>query len=79
MYDLARWQSRRWEKGSRYYVAELTQNLFGMWQLVQRWGRKHTRLGGQLHRSADSDADALFQLAGVARCRASRGYRETEL
>lgn len=77
-YDLARWQSPRWEKGSRYYVAELTQDLFSMWQLVQHWGRKHSRLGGQMHRPAGSYADALAQLAGVEKRRARRGYRETE-
>jgi hypothetical protein len=34
----ARWQTRRCEKGSRYYAAELTQDLLGMWQLVQLAG-----------------------------------------
>jgi predicted DNA-binding WGR domain protein len=77
MYHLARWQSRRFEKGARYYVAEVRQDLFGGWELARHWGRKASALGGGRALPYPAQADALAQLAAVAKRRASRGYHET--
>ncbi len=32
------WLTYRWQKGNRYYVAELMQDLFGTWLLKRTWG-----------------------------------------
>jgi predicted DNA-binding WGR domain protein len=78
MYDPTHWHTERWEKGSRYYRAEIRQDLFGGWQLVRTWGRKHTRLGRSVARDTASHADALAQLARVATRRQQRGYVKRE-
>ena len=70
------WQILRWRKGSRYYVAEVRQDLFGAWELARRWGRCGSRLGGERHDLAANPAKALAQLAAVAKRRQQRGYEE---
>lgn len=39
LYNPAHWQARRWQKGGRYYAAEVRQDLFGDWELARVWGR----------------------------------------
>ena len=79
MYDLARWQSRHWTKGTRIYAATLHQNLFGDWQVQRQWGSKGRRglaPGRSLTLPASSYAEAVALLQATATRRERRGYKE---
>ena len=78
MYDLAHWQTRRWQKGSRVYAATLHQSLFGDWQVQREWGGKGRRGGRTVTLPAASFAEALALMDATAKRRQQRGYSETE-
>ncbi|KPC27206.1 Wgr family protein [Pseudomonas syringae pv. cilantro] len=40
-------QPWRWENETRWYEVELTQDLFGDWLIVRRWGGLHSRHHGK--------------------------------
>jgi predicted DNA-binding WGR domain protein len=65
---------RRWERGTRYYQVEVSQDLWGQWVLIQRWGRRGTRLGQTRRVPCDAYADALRLLARIQRRRVQHGY-----
>lgn len=37
----------RWENATRWYEAELIQDLFGDWLLIRRWGGLHSNRHGK--------------------------------
>jgi hypothetical protein len=37
-YQLHRWRTQRWQKGSRYYICRVEQDLFGTWLMSSEWG-----------------------------------------
>lgn len=64
----------RWEKGSRYYCAAISRDLFGV-IVVKHWGRIGTRLGrSEVIPCADRDR-AIAELAAITKRRKVRGYR----
>jgi predicted DNA-binding WGR domain protein len=64
----------RWEKGTRYYQAAISRDLFGV-VVVKRWGRIGTRLGRmELIPCPDRDR-AISELAAITKRRKARGYR----
>ena len=46
-YSPDRWQRHSWQTDSRYYMAEVTQDLFGQWQLHRTWGSRTSARGGE--------------------------------
>ena len=38
MYQLSLWQCSIWQKDTRFYTLELTQDLFGNWIVKKTWG-----------------------------------------
>ena len=54
--NVERWLTYRWQKGNRYYVAELTQDLFGAWRLKWTWGRLPIHRGQSMTLCADNYA-----------------------
>ena len=44
-YQLEKWKWQDWHKGSRHYVCEVRQNLFGQWVVLCEWGRISAFLG----------------------------------
>lgn len=65
---------RRLERGRRYYQVEVSQDLWGQWVLIQRWGRRGTRLGQTRRVPCTAYADALNLLARIQRRRLQHGY-----
>lgn len=65
---------RRWERATRYYQVDLSQDLWGQWVLTQRWGRRDTALGQTRRVACDSYADGLNRLDQIQRRRLQRGY-----
>lgn len=77
-FDPDHWQLHAFEKGTRYYVAYLTQSLFGEWQVERRWVGKRRRGSKSLVMPAATYAEALVVLDGVIKRRQRRGYQEID-
>lgn len=72
--DPERWVTYRWQKGNRYYVAELMQDLFGAWILKRTWGSIDTHRGHTKTLYADNYDHALKLLRNLEKRRKVRGY-----
>ncbi len=67
-----------WQKGNRYYVAELMQDMFGAWILKRTWGSIHTHRGHGKTLYADDYNHARKLLRDVEKRRKTRGYILTD-
>ncbi|MGH7534626.1 MAG: WGR domain-containing protein [Gemmatimonadales bacterium] len=67
---------RRWENPDlgRYYVAVVTDDLFGGWNLSRFWGGCDSRRGGQLQQHFDDAESIEEQLRRIALRRRQRDY-----
>lgn len=74
-YSPDRWQRCRWQTDSRYYIAEVTQDLFGQWQLHRTWGSRTSARGNEQRLLADSYEEALHLMQVTLKRRKQRGYR----
>lgn len=73
-YDLERWRTQRWQKGSRYYICRVEQDLFGTWLMSSEWGGLRVgrrRLREEAYLSYE-EAYARFERVNQQRQR--RGY-----
>jgi len=75
--DAENWITHRWQKGSRYYVAELMQDLFEAWILKRTWGSIQTHRGQNVTLYADNYDHAIKLLRDVEKRRKARGYTLT--
>lgn len=66
--------SARWESTSRYYLAQLSQDLLGDWVLTLAWGGLRSRRGRVVTRVVSGTSDAETALAALHRRRTCRGY-----
>ena len=64
----------RWERGTRYYLAQLDRDLFGEWVLTRIWGRKGTAQGCRVSEPVRDEAEGLRKLQAVAKRRKQHGY-----
>ena len=74
-YSPEHWQHRHWQTDTRYYMAEVTQDLFGQWQLHRRWGSRTSARGGEQLFHTISYEEALRLLQETTKRRKQRGYR----
>lgn len=37
-YQMELWQTHWWQRGTRYYICRLEQDLFGQWLVSSEWG-----------------------------------------
>lgn len=65
----------RFEKGSRYYVIRLEQDLFGDWIISQINGRIKSRLGQTRTLAFQNFQDAFEQFLLIATVRYQRNYQ----
>lgn len=63
----------RWEKGHRYYEAQVMEDLYG-WVFVRTWGKRGTRLGRSMRVRVESCEDGVKAMEQVKRRRKYRGY-----
>ena len=73
-YSVDSWTKTCWTTASRYYIAEVTQDLFGTWLLKRSWGGLGSRRGSSMTIPAENYEEAQMLLASVARQREKRGY-----
>lgn len=69
-----RWQRHRWQTDSRFYIVEVTQDLFGHWQLHRCWGSRTSARGNEQRLFADSYEEAIRLFQVTAKRRKQRGY-----
>lgn len=72
-----RWLTKRWQTDTRYYVVEVTQDLFGNWLVKRSWGGLRSHRGSSLTLPADNYDHALALLAAVEKRRKGRRYTPT--
>ena len=77
-YQVERWRRQDWRKGSRHYLCELRQDLFGQWVVVRQWGRASALKGQSLEHTCSSYQEGLEVMSAVAKRRSQRGYRGLE-
>lgn len=73
-YQLELWQTHRWQRGTRYYICRLEQDLFGRWLVSSEWGGLRVgrrRLREEVYESYER---AIARLEQVNRRRQQRRY-----
>jgi hypothetical protein len=76
--DYNKWQNWSWKSEDRYYHLYLTQNLFGEWLIIRKWGGLRTRIhGSKTHyfHNLDEVGNSLKQ---IQKRRIARGYNLIE-
>lgn len=68
------WQSHRWQTDTRYYMAEISQDLWGHWLIRREWGGRTNARGNAQSLSVASYEEALVLLNATFQRRAQRGY-----
>lgn len=68
------WHREYWTTTTRYYVAEIMQDLWGSWIVKRSWGGLGNRRGSSKTVMASSYEEALKLLAEVAKQRQAREY-----
>ncbi|MBD0335759.1 MAG: hypothetical protein ICV62_09735 [Cyanobacteria bacterium Co-bin13] len=64
-YQMELWQTHRWQRGARYYICRLEQDLFGRWLVSSEWGGLRVgrrRLREEVYESYELACDRLMQL-----------------
>lgn len=74
-YDYDKWQTWEWESQTRYYCAQLQQDIFGHWCIVCCWGGRFNRLGNRKTLYIDNLDEVEQTIQQIAKRRESRGYR----
>lgn len=78
-YSVDSWTKTSWTTASRYYIAEVTQDLFGTWLLKRSWGGLGSRRGSSMTIPAENYEEALSLLDDTAKRRLKRGYVRVSL
>ena len=78
-YATDRWHRQQWQTATRYYIAEVTQDLFGEWQLHRCWGSRTSARGNEQHLPTASYEEALALLQATEKRRKQRGYQLTNV
>lgn len=74
-YQPEQWQRWHWQTAQRYYIAELTQDLFGQWLVCRTWGSRTSARGNQKFLPTASYEHALRLLHTTNQRRKARGYQ----
>lgn len=72
--EVDRWITKRWQTHRRYYVVEVTQNLWGNWLVRRSWGGLGNHRGNSMTTLAADYEQALQLLEEVTKRRQQRGY-----
>ena len=72
--DYNKWQNWSWKSEDRYYHLSLTQNLFGEWLIIRRWGGLKNRIHGSKAYYLQNLDEAILQTNQIHKRRISRGY-----
>jgi hypothetical protein len=73
-YCLNQWRIQRWQKGTRYYICRVEQDLFGTWLMCSEWGGLHVgrrRIREEVYPTYEA---AIARFDEVNQRRQRRGY-----
>lgn len=73
-YAVETWQHLRWHKNTRYYDAQLHQDLWGNWVLTCTWGRRNSKLSQVRHTPCETYQQGFGLLQATIKRREQRGY-----
>lgn len=73
-YDLERWRMQRWQKGSRYYICRVEQDLFGAWLMMSEWGGLQVGRRRVREEVYPTHEQAMARFDEVNQRRQQRGY-----
>ncbi|MBW4635823.1 MAG: WGR domain-containing protein [Iphinoe sp. HA4291-MV1] len=74
MFNICAWKAWRWQTDSRFYTAEIVQDLFGDWVVRLGWGGLHNRSGNTSSILAASYLEAQDIVEKIRKRRLQRGY-----
>jgi hypothetical protein len=74
MIEPENWDTLFWNRGDRYYICRLSQNLFGEWIVEREWGGRNSGKRGRLERAFPSLQEAESLVRQVARRRSYQRY-----
>lgn len=72
--EFDRWLTASWQTEQRYYQADISCDLFGMWVLRRSWGSLSSNRGNSKSHTFARYEDAVKYLESVAKRRLRRGY-----
>ena len=72
--DFDRWLTASWQTDQRYYQADISRDLFGVWLLKRCWGGLGSNRGNSKTHTFTKYEDALKFFGQVAKRRQQRGY-----
>lgn len=79
-YQLDEWKRQDWYSGSRHYLCEVRQNLFGQWVVLRRWGRGECDSGafyrGFVRLYKDKEGLEIFDAVGQRRTKRAVAFGE---
>lgn len=66
------------ERGTqRYYVISVEQDLWANWIVVRRWGKKHTKLGGQKTEFLESSQECYKRFEQLLKLKGKKYKNQT--
>lgn len=74
VYQLEHWKTQRWQKGTRYYICQVKQDLFGTWLACSEWGGLYVGRRRLREEPFESYTAALARFEQINRHRQKRGY-----
>lgn len=74
MDNFEHWVAASWQTDRRYYQADISQDLFGMWVLRRSWGGLGNSRGNSKTHAFAKYEDALKFFESLAKQRLHRGY-----
>ena len=76
MIDLNKWQKHYWVTETRFYQAELKQDIFQNWIVERYWSGLDKRGGRLLVHVTDSYQEASKIIQDIKKRRIARGYQQ---
>ncbi len=77
-YKISDWRRMLWLSDTRFYQAELKQDLFGDWILERHWAGRWQKNGRVVTEVLDSLDDGLMKLEATHKKRMAHGYQLIE-
>ena len=74
--DYSKWQRWSWRSESRYYLLSVTQNLFGEWIAIKKWGGRYTHIHGSKSEYLGNIEEIAKIFAITHKKRITRGYSQ---
>ena len=75
-YNLDLWRLKIWQTNTRYYRAEIKQDIFGQWLLECQWSGRWQKGGRHVMTPLACIEDGVQALKAIEKKRHAHGYQE---